>query len=52
MFEDRLMPKNDSSTLSSFGKLLLNSTYTNSNYEKTAFMVELMLIDSEEEKKY
>lgn len=52
MFQDKMPPETGSSYLDSSEALLLDAAYTKLlSYKKTAFMVELMLIDDEEEKK-
>jgi len=52
MFQDKMPAETGSSYLDSLEAPLLDGAYTKlSRYKKTAFMVELMLIDGEEEKK-
>lgn len=51
MFHGKMPLENDSSNLSNSDELKFNPIDKKSNFQKTAFMIELMLIDREEEKK-
>lgn len=52
MFQDKMpAPEPGSFSLDSSESLLPDALHTNLDYKKTAFMIELMLIDGEEEKK-